>query len=163
MATPSTLRGRWLLLARAAWVAAVVFTLVLFVAATPAFLTELRTPCEGATCRWYQLTPTLAQALREFGLSLDFYVAYNIALNAASVSIYCLIAAAIFWRKPDELIALFGAFTLVTMTLPLTDVFVPLRTSGSAWWWPATFMTHLTHEPSSAPGKRKLCNSLKAA
>ena len=44
------LRGRWLVLARAAWVAALALTLGLFAAGIPVVAGETRVPCAGADC-----------------------------------------------------------------------------------------------------------------
>ena len=66
------LRGRWLLAARAAWVAVAVVTLGAFVAAVPVRYAELARPSEGASA-----------ALQEIGLSPAGYALYNVALDVA--------------------------------------------------------------------------------
>ena len=106
------LHGRWLLLARAGCGAAVALTLALFGAGLPIFAAQLQTPCAGAACQRWQLSPASAQALRDAGLSLGFNAAYTIALNALAVLGFCAIAALLVWRGADEPMALFGAFTL---------------------------------------------------
>src|ERR1700730_19251517 len=64
------LHGRQLVLARAVWVAVVVFTLSIFLASLPAYFAQLQTVCVGDTCvyAYGQLTPGTAQALHNLGL-----------------------------------------------------------------------------------------------
>ena len=72
------LHGRWLVMARAVWVAVVVFTLSIFIASLPAYFAQLQTVCADVTCvySYGQLTPGTAQALHNLGLSTgpDTYI-----------------------------------------------------------------------------------------
>jgi hypothetical protein len=97
-----TLRGRWLLLARAAWMAVAVAALGAFVAAVPARYAQLAHPTEA-----------VRTALAELGLSASTYAFYNVALDTLFVSVFATIGIVIFWRRSDDAIALLVATMLV--------------------------------------------------
>jgi hypothetical protein len=113
-ASPSatTLRGRWLLLARAAWVAVAVATLGAFVFSVPARYAQLAHPTAGVRA-----------ALAEMGLSAGGYALYNVALDTIFVSVFAVVAIVIFWRRSDDLMALLVATMLVTWGT-LNELFV---------------------------------------
>src|SRR5258707_10258480 len=71
----TTLRGRWLLLARAVWLGIAILTLALFVAGVAADFARLQVPCPTDACLSTsgQLTPAERGALADLGLSLGFY------------------------------------------------------------------------------------------
>src|SRR5947208_2486218 len=84
-AAPDTrLHGRWLILARVIWGAAVTLIVVSFLAMLPAYYTFLQTVCTGATCGNGQPSPDSAQALQKLGLSVSTYAAFTLALTLAS-------------------------------------------------------------------------------
>jgi hypothetical protein len=97
-----TLRGRWLLLARAGWMAVAVAALGAFVAAVPARYAQLAHPTEA-----------VRTALAELGLSASTYAFYNVALDTLFVSVFAMIGIVIFWRRSDDAIALLVATMLV--------------------------------------------------
>jgi hypothetical protein len=107
-----TLRGRWLLLARAGWMAVAVATLGTFVAAVPARYAQLANPTEA-----------VRTALEEIGLSAGAYAFYNVALDTLFVSVFATIGIVIFWRRSDDTMALLVATMLVTWGT-LNDLFV---------------------------------------
>jgi hypothetical protein len=120
-ATPSgRLRGRWLWAARAVWVVVAATTLGLFALSVPAGYALLRTVCTRRPCGPEQLTPEGARAIDGLGLSLDLYAAYNVALVVFFALAFCAVAAAMFWRRSDDLMAFFTSLTLV-----LSGVFLP--------------------------------------
>src|SRR6266566_3144709 len=61
------LHGRWLLIARTAWVGAVILILSVLIASLPVFLAQLQVTCAPATCSFWQLTPAAAQTLQGLG------------------------------------------------------------------------------------------------
>jgi hypothetical protein len=113
-ASPSatTLRGRWLLLARAAWVAGAVATQGAFVISVPARYAQLAHPNAGARA-----------ALAELGLSAGGYALYNVTLDTVFVSVFAVVATVIFWRRSDDLIALLVA-TMLVLWGTLNELFV---------------------------------------
>ena len=100
--TASSLRGRWLLLARAAWIAVAVATMGTFVAAVPARYAQLAHPTEAART-----------ALAKIGLSAGAYAFYNVGLDTLFVSVCATIGILIFWLRSDDAMALLVATMLV--------------------------------------------------
>ena len=112
----TTLRGRWLLLARAIWLGIAILTLALFVAGVAADFARLQVPCPTDACLSTsgQLTPAERGALADLGLSLGFYAAYAVTLDVVFAAVYVVIAALIFWRKSTDRFAMFVALALLT-------------------------------------------------
>jgi len=112
-ASPSAeLRGRRLLLARVGWVAVVLLVVGLFGAAVPARydqIVALSNLPEGID------STTLRTNLAEAGLSLRFYAAYHLAMEICFAVVCLTLAAVIFRRRSDELMALFVALLLVLL------------------------------------------------
>ena len=113
----SSLRGRWLLLARMAWVALAVLTVGVFISGLPSEFMRLRTPCADAvSCVWVpRLTAHNARELGELGLSVNFFATYFVAIEVSFVAISSAVGVAIFWRKPDDRMALFVSLMLLTL------------------------------------------------
>ncbi|MDQ3927593.1 MAG: hypothetical protein M3328_00445 [Chloroflexota bacterium] len=97
-----TLRGRWLLLARVAWIAVTVATLGNFVAAIPARYAQLAHPAEA-----------VRTALAAIGLSAGTYAFYNVALDTLFVAVFATTGIIIFLRRSDDAVALLAATMLV--------------------------------------------------
>jgi len=138
------LPGRWLFLARVGWTAVVIATLGLFVVGAPGFFAELQKTCAGATCERWLLSPEQTRGLEAIGLSLGFYAAYKIVLEALFVLSFCVVAAVIFWRRASDWMALFAAIMLVAFG---GNVFIDTKhalAEGSPFWfWSVTFMDFL--------------------
>ena len=100
--SPPTLRGRWLLLAQVAWVAAAVGALGQFVISIPARYSQIADPTAGVRA-----------ALAELGLSAGGYALYNVTLDTLFVSVFAVVATTIFWRRSNDLVALLVATMLV--------------------------------------------------
>jgi hypothetical protein len=107
-----TLRGRWLLIVRVAWLAVTVAVLGTFIAAVPARYTQLAHPTEA-----------VRTALAEIGLSAGAYAFYNVALDTLFVSVFATIGIVIFWRRSDDAVALLVA-TMLVVWGALNDLFV---------------------------------------
>jgi hypothetical protein len=115
-----TLRGLWLLLARAAWVAVAVVALGVFVISVPARYAQLSHP-----------SASVRVALSEVGLSTGGYALYNVTLDAVFVSVFAVVAIVIFWRRSDDSVALLVA-TMLVVWGPLNGLLVltPSATEG---------------------------------
>ena len=123
-----TLRGRWLLLARAAWVAVAISALGSFVISVPARYAQLAHPTTGVHA-----------ALAELGLSAGGYALYNVGLDAVFVSVFAVVAIVIFWRRSNDPVALLVA-TMLVVWGPLNGLFV-LTPSATEGMYPALQMT----------------------
>jgi hypothetical protein len=109
------LRGRWLRLARIAWVVVGLFTLSLFVGSLPAYFLRLQVPCMGAAaCNLNGVLDAAGiRTLQMAGFSLRGYAAYTITLTLAIALIWVAVGLVIFWRRSDEGLALLVALALV--------------------------------------------------
>jgi hypothetical protein len=115
---PASLRGRWLVFARAAWATLAAIVLALNVVGLSASYAKYESVCTSAACAHSEgivrLTPEGVRALRDFGLSPEFYGAYvGVVVPGVAALTFATVAAVIFWHKSDELMALFSAFALL--------------------------------------------------
>jgi hypothetical protein len=123
--------GRWLRLARAAWLFALVLGLALLVPNLGGQLNQFQIVCSGPACGILQLSPTQAADLSRLGLSLPLVAGYLTALSALQALAFVAIAAVIFWRKSDDRLALFMSFALVTFGIGnVLDVNTPPATAA---------------------------------
>ena len=104
----ATLRGRWLLLARAAWVALTAIVVGFQVAGVPYAYAHVIN-----TSMFDRLTPEQLRAFENLGLTSEFYAAYTVAVPVVTMLVFTAIATVIFWRRSEDRMALFGAFMLV--------------------------------------------------
>ena len=142
--TTTLLSGRWLVLARVVWVGIAVLSLGLVIASIPSYFAFLRVLCTGAlaTCRNNgQITPDDLRAFQAFGLSLDFFATYQVAIVIVFAVVYASIATVIFWRGSNDRMALFASLTLVMF--PAAFNTSELATLPSAWWLPGQFVAFL--------------------
>jgi hypothetical protein len=126
--SPPMLRGRWLLLAQVAWVAAAVGALGQFVISILARYSQLANPTAGARA-----------ALAEIGLSASAYALYNVTLDTVFVSVFAVVATTIFWRRSNDPVALLVA-TMLVVWGPLNGLLV-LTPSATAGMYPVLQMT----------------------
>ena len=147
-AATTRLHGRWLLLARAGWLAVAALSLGLFAAAVPVQFAHLQVVCPTASCPVgdfaQQLPPAGVQALAELGLSLRLYAAYFVALDVVVGVGYSAVAAVIFGRKSDDRLALFTALALLTFgTATFTHPMMALMLAHPAWGLPVAGLNFL--------------------
>ena len=100
----TSLRERWLTLARLVWVAVALLTVGVFVSSIPSEFARLQSPCtDTVSCSWLlRLTAENARELRELGVSVNFFAAYLVSLEAAFTVAPIAVGAIIFWRRPDD-------------------------------------------------------------
>ena len=143
-ATPvKPLRGRTLALARGTWLVVAVLALGFFAAGIPSEFVIFHTVCQDA-CSGGQVTQAGSGALRDLGLSVDFYAAYAVALDTVFATVYVTVAAIIFWRKSDERMALLVSFALLTFgTAVLPNAMDALSIEHASLWWPLSLLNFL--------------------
>ncbi len=139
----SRIPERWLALARTVWIMAAVLAVTLFVASLPAYYDQLRTACTGSACISHQLTPEGMRSLREYGLSVDFYAAYSVALAVLFTGVCTVIAAVIVWCAPGERMALLGALMLVLFGVIFPETPRALALTYPLWYWPVSGVAFL--------------------
>ena len=100
----TSLRERWLTLARFVWVAVALLTVGVFALSIPSEFARLQSPCtDTVSCSWLlRLTAENARELRELGVSVNFFAAYLVSLEAAFTVAPIAVGAIIFWRRPDD-------------------------------------------------------------
>ena len=139
----SSLRGRWLLLARIAWVAVAITALAIVLFSVPSSIEHYQSVCTAApeVCSERaieQPTPEGVRALREVGLSVRSYALLNVVIDKVFELVWFAVGALIFWRRSDERMALLTSIFLVafgTVTVDPTDA-NSLISSQPAWWLP---------------------------
>jgi hypothetical protein len=104
----ATLRGRWLLLARVAWVALTAIVIGLHVSGIPYSYAR-----QTGNLNFGRFTPEQLQAFENLGLTPEFYAAYTVAVPIFTMLVFTVVATVIFWRRSEDRMALFGAFVLV--------------------------------------------------
>jgi hypothetical protein len=139
--TKRHIRDGFLSLTRIIWVGIAVLALGLYVASIPTSFASLYELCTDApvVCSTNgHITPEYVRALGELGLSLDFFVTYQITLLIVFAAIYTAIGVILFWRRAHDPMALFASLTLVTF--PAAFNYAALATLPSIWWWPSQFL-----------------------
>jgi hypothetical protein len=133
------LRGRWLLLARLVWVAVALLTVGVFVFSIPSEFARLHTPCTNTvSCSWLvRLTAENVRELREVGLSVNFFAAYFVSIEAAFTLVAPIaIGAIIFWRRSDDRMAFLVSLVLLTywtgISFPYHLLELPRTSTGSS-------------------------------
>jgi hypothetical protein len=134
---PATLRGRWLLLACVVWVVVALLYVGVFISGIPSEFARLQTPCTDAvSCNLIpHLTMQKVQELKDLGLSAEFFAAYFVAIEVAFTALSAAIGALIFWRKPEDRMALLVSLMLLTFGGALP---IPLFTLDLSPLWTAS-------------------------
>jgi hypothetical protein len=120
---------RWLGVAHALWIVAVLAELAIFVPGVPRYYQLMFVPCAGlapnATCDPGQLSPAAIRTLGRLGLSLQAYAPLALGLVLVVSLAYFAVGSLIAWRKWNEGMGLFVSLVLITMgTTGLSDSLV---------------------------------------
>jgi len=143
--SPDTrLRGPWLMAARVVWIALVGLALVLLVIALPDFYQALRTILSPETQVPGQLTAEDVRLIEQWGLSLDFYAAYQTAQIAIFSLLFTAAGAVLFWRKSVDRIALFVSLWFATVGVTGAPLLDPLIRAHPAWELPVRLLQGAT-------------------
>jgi hypothetical protein len=134
---PATLRGRWLLLVRVTWVVVALLYVGVFISGIPSEFVRLQSPCTDAvSCSLIpHLTVQKVQELKEVGLSAEFFATYFVAIEVAFTAVSAAIGALIFWRRPEDRMALLVSLMLLTFGGALP---IPLFTLDLSPVWTAS-------------------------
>jgi hypothetical protein len=140
---PTTLHGRWLFLARMAWVMLAITALAIVVFRVPSSFEHYSSVCTAASeiCSEQavdQPTPEGVRALQDAGLSVRTYALLNVILDKVFQLVWFAVGALIFWRRSDDWMAILVSLFLVTfgtITVDSTDANT-LLSSQPAWWLP---------------------------
>src|SRR5829696_6204582 len=147
MSTPSpgaTLRGRWLLLARMAWVVMAITVLAIILFSIPSSFEHYSSVCTAASevCSDErtvdQPTPEGVRVLQDAGLCVRTYAHRNVVVDKVFQLLWFALGALIFWRRSDDRMALLVAALLVSFGPVTVDPTAAntLLYSQPAWWLP---------------------------
>ena len=127
------LQGAWLVLARIAWVMVSLLAVGLFIASLPSYFAYLHIPTKSSIAA-PQLTPDDIHALKQLGLSLDFYAWLNMSVPIIILLVYVLVGIVLFLRKSDDRMALLASISLVLFPFAFSAQIV--GTLPAAWTLP---------------------------
>jgi hypothetical protein len=139
------LRGRWLWVARVTWVLVAFTVLGLDAAGLPHSYTRLDTVCHSSACAESDevLSSGDVDDLREIGISLDFYAALTVGLSTLGTVVFAATAAAIFFRRSDDRMALLTSFTLLIFGgAAFTGTMQYLVGDYPSLWWPINLLEY---------------------
>src|SRR5215208_5389752 len=140
-AQPDRLSGRWLPVARAAWIAVAALTLGLFTLGIPAEFALLHVPCPTVTCSTGQLSRSGLHSLEGLGLSLDSFAAYTVAMDILFAAVCTAVALLIFWRRSDDRMGLLVSLALLTFgTATFVFTMEALAPRHPEWGTPTFFL-----------------------
>src|SRR5215203_5547812 len=138
-----TLRGRWLLSARVAWVAVAITVLAIILFSIPSSFEHYQSVCTAASevCAERavdQATPEGVRALGDVGLSLRSYALLNVVVDKVFQLVWFAVGALIFWRRSDDRMALLVSVFLLSFGPVAVDptAAYTLISSQPAWWLP---------------------------
>src|SRR5919106_1441153 len=138
-----TLRGRWLLTARVAWVAVAITVLAIVLFSIPSSFEHYRSVCSAASevCSERavgQPTPEGVRALREMGLSVRSYALFYVVVEKIFQLVWFAVGAIIFFQRSKDRVALLVSLFLVTFgpVLVIPTAAYTLISSQPAWWLP---------------------------
>src|SRR5258706_6555553 len=135
------LRGRQLLLTRIAWFGVAGLTLSIFIASLLARLKAFDTLYRSSLPEGWS-EGALRAALAQLGLSIDFFIVYNLVF-AYILWLGCFtIAAIIFRRKSDDWMTIFVALLLITWPINIIT-FGSLVDTQPAWRLPIDLVSLL--------------------
>jgi hypothetical protein len=125
-ASATSLRGRWLVIARAAWVVIATLALLLFVASTPGYISSVLSLGQAD---WIG-------ARVEAPASLVFVVELLDVLVSITSAVVCFsLASVLFLRKSDDWMVIFISSYLLVYGTVLVG---PLETAEAFYpWWPS--------------------------
>jgi hypothetical protein len=147
MSTPSpgaTLRARWLVPARVAWVVMAITVLAIILFSIPSSFEHYSSVCTAASevCSDErtvdQPTPEGVRALQDAGLSVHTYALLNVVVDKVFQLVWFAVGALIFWRRSDDRMALLVSVFLVSFGPVAVDPTAAntLISSQPAWWLP---------------------------
>jgi hypothetical protein len=128
----------WLLVAQLVLLAISVLALVIYIVGTPVYFAQLIPSSHH--CLVDCPTSANIRDLHALGISITTYAAYLVAINLLFALTYFVVAALIFWRKSDDLMALLASFSLVALGASFPGIPSALAAVHPAWQVPVTLV-----------------------
>ncbi len=140
---PALSRSR-LFFVRVAWILLAVSILSLFAFSIRVEFATLQTLCPTDSCKTGQLPAVGLRSLRDLGFSAGFYAGFAVALDTLLATVYCVVSAAIFWRKSADRMAIFASLALLVFgTATFPNAMDLLAVARPAWWLPVVILGSL--------------------
>ena len=133
------LHGGWLLAARISLFAITILNLIIYAFGTPVYFAQLLP--SNHNCIVDCLTLANIQSLHALNISTTAYVIYSVTINLLFAAVYFAVAAIIFWRKSDDLLALLASFCLVALGGSFPSIPSTLVAIHPAWHVPVTLVS----------------------
>jgi signal transduction histidine kinase len=133
------LHGKWLFLARVAWIAIAILTTIMHIVALPVAFNLLRTPCYQEPCD----TPFQNPSGTESAIQEEAFLkgAWQSSILEATVWLLTLgVALLIFWRRSDDWMAYLASTMLVAILVALSPWPEMLATAQPLWYWPRALL-----------------------
>lgn len=133
------LSSRWRLPILLAWAAATLLVIVLIAAGDVTMMGQIEAMCSGAAtpqCANLDVDPAMAEALRALGLSLEAFAWLAIALDALPPLVALVTGGVLVWRRGDDRMAVFAAFTLILFVGTVLQSGVAALAVQPAWQLP---------------------------
>src|SRR5574341_2229167 len=136
--TRTRLRGGRLGAARVVCIGVALLAVGMFVAAVPVAFKAFQTTCLPESCPpgGVALTPDEASGLEQLGISVSFSAWYFTIMMVSVGAVYFCLGALIFWRRSDDLMALFLSLMLVTIGAVFAPTIDPLAAEQPILHWP---------------------------
>src|SRR6266851_4148065 len=143
-AASSRLRGGWLVFVRISWLVLAALALIVFVAGLPPYFEDIQSVCNAysAYCDVGQLHLESAQILQNLGISVGNYAVFTIILTIIIALVWFVVGGLIFWRKPDERMALLVSLGPVLYGSQGGDAYL-LTVNNPIWMILVTFVQFL--------------------
>jgi signal transduction histidine kinase len=133
------LDGTWLVLARLVCLTLCVLSVGFYVGSVLSYIANYY--CSGPASTCHVSGPVVVRTIQGPGLSRDFFGIYTVVRDSIFSVGYWLVAAFLFWRKPDDRVALLAAVSLGIFPIVFNNGF--LSTLPSPWWLPAHSLSFL--------------------
>jgi signal transduction histidine kinase len=130
---PISLSGHLLTIVRAAWLLVASLSICLFLVAVPIRFQQHLATCIGSDCPNWQLNPSEVLTLQDLGFSPFHYAMLEVMLAMILMLVYGTVAFIIYWRKPNEWVALLVGLWLITFGTSITNTSLTIPVLQSLW------------------------------
>ena len=141
------LRESWLPVARVAWVVVALVVIGLDAAGLPYAYAEVDSVCSGSACAGSDIDALSrgdVEDLQDIGISLNLYAGLTVALSTLGTVVFASTAAAIFFRRSDDKMALLASFTLLIFGgAAFTGSMEYLIGDFPLLWWPVKLFDYV--------------------
>jgi signal transduction histidine kinase len=139
--TETRLSGYWLVLVRLVCLSLCVLSVGFYVAGVLSYIANHYMFCTGAAAACHTYGNVVVPPTQGHGLSQDVVGIYVVVRDSLFSLGYWLVAAFLFWRKPEDRVALLAAVSLGIFPIVFNLGFI--STLSSPWWFLASVISVL--------------------